>query len=39
MEKEGHQCTYEDAEVLAQYEGLTPKTVGYGEFVEAAMKG
>ena len=34
-EKEGRQCTYADAEVLAQYEGLIPRTKGREDFEEA----
>jgi len=37
-EKEGRQCTPDDAAVLAQYEGLTPHTEGYGTFVGAAIR-
>jgi hypothetical protein len=37
MEKVGSQCTYDDAEVLAKYAGLQPKTVAYIDFVDAAM--
>jgi hypothetical protein len=38
MEKEAAQCTYDDAEVLARYEGLIPSTVGYAAFVDSVMK-
>jgi hypothetical protein len=31
------QCTWDDAQTLARYEGLVPSTVGYGDYVSAAM--
>lgn len=31
------QCAYDDAKVLAKYEGLKPGTVGYDAFVDRAM--
>ena len=31
MEKEARQCTYADAEVLAQYAGLTPHTMEHSD--------
>lgn len=31
--------TYEDAEVLAKYNGLSPRTVAFNGFVEEAMGG
>ena len=37
-DKEGRQCTPDDAAVLAEYEGLVPHTEGYGDFVGAAIK-
>jgi hypothetical protein len=37
MEKEGRQCTFDDAEVLARYEGLVPDTVGFSAFVDKMM--
>jgi hypothetical protein len=32
-------ATYEDAEVLARYEGLVPKTVAHTDFITRAMSG
>jgi hypothetical protein len=37
MEKEGRQCTFEDAETLAQYEGLVPTRNECNDFVQRAM--
>jgi hypothetical protein len=37
MDKEATHCTYEDAEVLAQYAGQTPRTDGHDTFVKKAM--
>jgi hypothetical protein len=37
MEKEASQCTYEDAQVLAKYEGLMPNTNKHSTFVEKLM--
>jgi hypothetical protein len=37
MEKTPLQCTWDDAQTLARYEGLVPGTVGHSAFVEAAM--
>jgi hypothetical protein len=37
MEKEAAQCTYEDAEVVARYEGLIPTTNGYNARLEQLM--
>jgi hypothetical protein len=37
MEKVGQQCTWDDAQLLARYEGLVPGTVGYDAFVHSAM--
>lgn len=37
MEKEGRQCTYDDAVVLAQYKGLVPDTQGFRSFVGKLM--
>lgn len=37
-DKDGRQCTFEDAEVLAQYAGLVPDTTGHSEFVQRAME-
>jgi hypothetical protein len=38
MEKEGHGCTYDDAETLAKYAGLVPRTEGFNAFVKEAME-
>ncbi len=37
MEKEAAQCTYDDAETLAEYRGLVPDTIAFGDFVRNAM--
>jgi hypothetical protein len=37
MKKVGMQCTYDDAQVLAQYEGLTATTNGYAKRLKARM--
>jgi hypothetical protein len=31
------QCTFDDAQTLARYEGLVPATVGYGDYISSAM--
>lgn len=38
MDKEGRGCTYEDAETLAKYAGLVPRTEGFSAFVKEAME-
>jgi hypothetical protein len=37
MPKVGRQCTPEDAEVLAQYAGLVPRTIAHTEYVAALV--
>jgi hypothetical protein len=37
METEAAGCTYEDAEVLAKYDGHVPGTNAYNSFVQRAM--
>jgi hypothetical protein len=37
METEAAGCTYEDAEVLAKYEGHVPGTNAFNAFVQRAM--
>jgi hypothetical protein len=37
MKKVGMQCTYDDAQVLAQYEGLTATTNGYAKRLKVRM--
>jgi hypothetical protein len=34
---EGHQCSYDDAKLLATYDGLAPHTVGFNAAVEGYM--
>lgn len=37
-QKIGTRATYEDAEVLAKYAGLVPRTEGFGSFIKTAME-
>jgi hypothetical protein len=37
--KVASRATYEDAETLARYEGLIPRTVAHNDFIEGATEG
>jgi len=37
-DKTGDRCAYEDAEALARYEGLSPQTVGWNDFMKEMMR-